>query len=797
MDTRKVLGIIFSILFVGAFTFVLCWGIINFNKVKDSMSSTGVYTEQDVNNAYQDGYDTALQDKQSYDELINSYRDTITTLTDEISQLSSQVTSLTNANRDYANQITNLENQKSNLTSQVENLTTIKTDNEHLISELNKEVDNLQSEVSRLVNSGYNNEQELAQKNTQITNLQNTVTQLQKTNELNVQTINNLNNQVTSLNSQISEMTFQIQNNSTNVTSLHIKIAELEKSVAYYEQYIASLENGEQVVATFEFDGSVYNIQIVNPNSLLSVATPNSTEYIIFNHWTVNGVEIDLSTYKISQNTKIVADVTYRYKTEFIVNDDVYNSQIVTLNDYATLPTNPSITGYDFDGWTLNGIDLVDPTTIEITKDTQFIAKLTKLHKVKFYCENELIDEQIVRNGNFVEYFEPTLENAIFNGWTVNDIFVDLTTYKIVAETVVIADISYPKFNVAFYDGSNHISNQEITYNSQASINYVPEKIGSQFMGWSVNGTDVVDVSTYKIVDETSFTAVYQELPGGLYQSGTHQMISSWDTLIANGDIVVSSKKITSVNVSALNGDLYIPNNEVTSIATKVFKDCIGLTGIIVPNSVTAIEYGVLTGCYSLEFMSIPFVGKNASINNEFGGSLGYWFGEAEYSNAYKASQYYEGDADGAGGYVKYYYFPTALKTIRITKQTTIPRFALQSVKVSNVILEDCVTSIDRYAFMYCGVSNLRLSNNLRYIYQGAFAGCGALKNVFIPKSLTTIYTYSNTYNYTFGSVEGRVLYFEAETPPTNYDKYLFNYGNPVELGVTYYDYLKIIGVIV
>ena len=37
MDTRKVLGIIFSILFVGAFTFVLCWGIINFNKVKEGM----------------------------------------------------------------------------------------------------------------------------------------------------------------------------------------------------------------------------------------------------------------------------------------------------------------------------------------------------------------------------------------------------------------------------------------------------------------------------------------------------------------------------------------------------------------------------------------------------------------------------------------------------------------------------------------------------------------------------------------------------------------------------------------
>ena len=35
METKKILGIIFSILFVCAFGFVLSWGIINFNKVKD------------------------------------------------------------------------------------------------------------------------------------------------------------------------------------------------------------------------------------------------------------------------------------------------------------------------------------------------------------------------------------------------------------------------------------------------------------------------------------------------------------------------------------------------------------------------------------------------------------------------------------------------------------------------------------------------------------------------------------------------------------------------------------------
>ena len=42
--TKKVLAIIFSVLFIGAFAFVLTWGIINFNKVKDGMSGTGLYT---------------------------------------------------------------------------------------------------------------------------------------------------------------------------------------------------------------------------------------------------------------------------------------------------------------------------------------------------------------------------------------------------------------------------------------------------------------------------------------------------------------------------------------------------------------------------------------------------------------------------------------------------------------------------------------------------------------------------------------------------------------------------------
>ncbi len=63
--TKKVLTIIFSILIVAAFAFVLTWGIINWSKVKEGMAGNGLYTQDDVQNAYEDGYNTALTDKEA------------------------------------------------------------------------------------------------------------------------------------------------------------------------------------------------------------------------------------------------------------------------------------------------------------------------------------------------------------------------------------------------------------------------------------------------------------------------------------------------------------------------------------------------------------------------------------------------------------------------------------------------------------------------------------------------------------------------------------------------------------
>ena len=483
METRNVLTFIFSVLFIFAFVFVLIWGIVNFNKVKDAMSGTGVYTEQDVNNAYEDGYNKALENKAEYDKLINDYRDTITNQTDQISQLNSEITLLTNNNKDYKKQITTLEEQKTNLQTQVDNLTQISNDNNatitnlnadiislnndkitlqntitenektitnlrnqiqtleeeifvlestnsnntNLIAEKNLEIQNLNNQITLLNNDITNKNNTINSLNGQVSNLQTTVTQLERTNELNVQTIANLNNQIVTLNRQISDMTIQIQNNSSNVTTLNNKIIELEKSVAYYEEYIANLENGEQVVATFEFDGSVYNIQIVNKNSTVSVVTPTSTNYVIFNYWMVDNARIDLATYPITANTKIVANVTYKYDVKYMLDETEYNRQIVVKDNISTTPTAPVKEGYEFDGWSINGVDIVSTATYPITQNTTFVAIFTKLHTVTFVYEDSTYTIQVVRNNQ--SSTSVSVDNTtykVFNGWKLNGAIVDI-----------------------------------------------------------------------------------------------------------------------------------------------------------------------------------------------------------------------------------------------------------------------------------------------------------------------------------------------------------------------------------
>ena len=590
MQTKNILGIIFSIIFIGAFAFAITWAVINQEKVKELMSGTGIYTEEDLNSAYEDGYNTALENKEEYDTLINSYRDTITTQTDEISKLNSQIILLTNNNKDYEIQIASLESQKTELETNVSNLQTINSQNEITITGLNETISELQSQVKILQASESDKISQISALNTQISNLQTLVSQLQNTNEINSNTITSLNAQIISLNSQISELTYQLQNNGSIVTSLNNKIAQLEESIAYYENYIASLESGEQVVATFEFDGSVYNIQILNKNATASVITPTSTDYVIFNYWTVNGEQIDLSTYQFTTNTKVVANVTYKYDVKFMVDNAEHNAQIVTSGTTATVPTEPTKSGYEFDGWSLNGVDIVDVTQQTVTANVTYYAVFTQLHTVTFIYEDDTIDTQTVRNGEYatdVDVEDTT--NKIFNGWLLNGATVDVSTYKILGTTVFTADITY-KYNVVFKVDNADYDTQLIVKNGYATTPTAPTKDGYEFNGWSLNGVDIVEPSTVQITADTTFTAVFTEMYVVTILDKNNEVLFTQKVSTGN-NVLSSSSNSVRLNGSSIysyySGYYFSLKSEILTTSDLGFS-------IEVTDDVTIYRYGLI-----------------------------------------------------------------------------------------------------------------------------------------------------------------------------------------------------------
>lgn len=545
--TKKVLTIIFSILIIGVFAFLLTWGIINWSKVKDGMAGNGLYTQEDIQKSYEDGYSTALKDKDEYDKLINSYRDTITTQNDLISQYTSEATALNNSIKDYQGQVATLNEQRAALETQIETLNTIKASNETTITELNGQIAELSTQILTLQGNKDENERQIAALTEQLSNLQNLNTQLQENNALNAKTINGLNAQIASLNNQIADLTLQTQNNSSVVNALNAKIAELQKSVSYYEQYLSTLESGEQVVATFEFDGSVYNIQVVNKNSLLTVATPPSTAYVIFNGWTVDGEPIDLATYRITANTKIVADVTHKYEVNFMVDGENYHNEIVLKNANVTPPAAPTKNGYVFEGWTIDGNSVVNLNAYTVTQNVTFTAKFTKQYSVVFKYEDTTLKNETVKSGNYATAPETnSTAYKVFNGWKVNGVAVNVSEYRITSDTVFVADITY-KYDVKFIaDGKTH-NTQIIERNGKPIVPANPTKPNYVFVGWSIDGTNTVNVSNYTVTENVTFTAIFR--------------VDKFTVTFKNGDTMVATQEVQNggyATMPTFNSDTFV-----------------------------------------------------------------------------------------------------------------------------------------------------------------------------------------------------------------------------------------------
>lgn len=735
----KTIVSILSVVVVGVAGILL---YIYWPAIKGTINSNKYYTAEDLQDSYDKGFDDGNKSETELSAEITYYKNLVDEYEVEVASLNKELNDLTTKK---------LQNEEN-----IASLTAIKNENEKTINTLqntvnknNEDIENYKNQIAKLQSTNTTNQMEIDNLNNQVSSYQTMIKQLQDTNDINAATIASLNNQILHLNNQISELSLSSGTYTSQINALNNKINELQTSVNYYESYIANLETSEQVVATFEFNGSVYNIQIVNKGSKLSISNPESTDYLIFNGWKVDEEFIDLSSYTIQTNTKIIADITYKYDVKFIVDSEIYNSQIIVRNEFATIPKNPIKDGYEFDGWTLNGVDIIQNIdTMAVEKNTTYVAKFTKLHKVTFKYEDTIIETQTIRNNETATIVN--IENTpykVFNGWKVDDIIIDITNYKILMDTSFIADITY-KFDVVFMVDDVVYNNQIVTAGTLVDLPEEPIKDGFDFDGWTINGSDIIDLSATFINTNTTFIAKFSTACG-LFDADTGVRIMSWKELLEN-DYLVEDQGVLSkgTNVQSLSGKLKMPNS-ITSIKDSteshvsggMFYKCTGLTEIIFSENLVRIGKSAFYSCTGLTELNLP--SKLVEIGNY---AFGYCSNltSVNIPSSLKEVGSWAFRECNSLNYVNLEDL-SSWASINFSSSYSNPISYAKSLYLNNEIvttinLSDDVTNIGSYAFYYCeSITEVNLPSNLTEIGKYAFAYCSNIESMNIPSSLKTI----------------------------------------------------------
>lgn len=476
------------------------------------------------------------------------------------------------------------------------------SDNNLTIQQNEDEIARLETRIAGLEEAGATNNAEIVSLNATINSLRQTNTSLQETNSSNLETISSLNAQITTLNTKIADLNTTQTENLATISQLNTKISQLNSSISYYETYLKTLETGENVILTFEYNGSVYNIQVVSKGSSISITAPADTDRLKFNGWKNEaGESVDFATYTATKTEKFTADLTIYHKVDFVAFGEIVDTQYVKDGEK---PSDPSSFGtspndgfaysrsrdcYSLDNvhkCALRSFSIVDDTVIYIIYDKRvtvyfgnvgtcfaygdniydyFINKIeeTDYKKFKYFTfeDGSIIPEDYTVNfdipsfeifANYANFYDVTYEidgtidtsrsqiieentfastsavastdRHVFDGWYVDDVKVDISTYVITKTTKFVAkfiDKVQAKFIV---DGEQYGDLQYVVVNGKVVKPENPTKQGYTFNGWSIDGSTTVDFENITISTDTVFTALFSEKTDG-NNSGNSQEV--------------------------------------------------------------------------------------------------------------------------------------------------------------------------------------------------------------------------------------------------------------------------------
>lgn len=317
---------------------------------------------------------------------------------------------------------------------------------------------------------------------------------------------------------------------------------------------------------------------------------------------------------------------TASYRVTFLSDESIISTQTVSYNNYAQSPQTPIYDGYIFDGWTVNFVDKVDVETYPITETTVFYAKKATAYNVCFRLSSDNIIYQQVRKNGYANidasYIPEDTDYLRFNGWRaivydenfniISQTQVsDLSNFPITSDVEFRPNMIQYAVDVKYKDADGQIVFSEIVELGSTPVGptYEPTIDGYIFHGWSVDGTNIIDIDKYVITRGTVFVPIFRAI--GTIKYGTLSIDGTTSGTIYASEVV--------------NGKIYLRRNSNLAVY-DVESDTIENTYTIPFSPYGMLVYGEKVYFCGSKGNFAYFDIKTASMSGNIGISIDKYF---------------------------------------------------------------------------------------------------------------------------------------------------------------------------
>lgn len=457
--------------------------------------------------------------------------------------------------------------------------------------------------------------------------------------------------------------------------------------------------------ATFNFNGKIESEKeflictdelCQNPleNNITSLALGDNVFYIIFEDGTKTTATV---------HRRLIC--TVNFETGGGTN---VAPQTIEEDRHTAIPKNPMRIGYTFSQW---DYDFNEPITDNTTITAIWNANTNTPYRIEYYLQNLEDDEYTFDSAENLTGTTDTTVTATktYEHFTVID---STASANISPNGSLVLKVYYTRnlYTVNIIASNNNVTLNE-TYNGQYKYGFIISSItatysnylGCEWKGWYKDNEFMTDDYT---------------IPSFIVDKNVNYLAKGENDELSN--FIFTATTTTC---------------EITDIKDKT------VTEIIVPDYVTAINYGAFSGCSNLESITIPFVGRNQTISNYGNDQLfGYIFGGNDYESSIQIRQEYFISKNNQLPSDITYYLPRTLKFVTITNDY-ISRYAFSGCRsLINIMLPDNIKIIKECLFKNCtNLQYITIPHSVITIETSAFYGCSHLNNLNIPNSVSTI----------------------------------------------------------